>query len=411
MRLDRPATSRLVSLALALLLLVPTLALAKKKDQGILNGRVLNQAEEPLTEVAITVSGNGFEQTVTSDSKGEFSFEIQNASGTYTISFAKEGYANFSTELEISPENQLNLDFRLLDAAAGRKQDAIKVYNQGADAFAKGDKATAKTAFVRATELDPGLAEPYLGLADIYLGEEQFAKAAEAAERFLALRPEETEVRRMAYEAWLGVGNEAKVAEYRDLLAQEEGLGSQLAIQVFNEGALATQSGALDQAVEKFNKALELDPKLKEAWAALSTVYYNQAKYDEALAATEKSLELDPTNVSSLRMRYLILDVRADYEALPAALDAYAAADPKGAADALYQRADMDFRDNQTERARTALEKVIELAPEHARAYYTLGLIYASSDTSKAKELLQKFITMAPDDPEVPAAKEMMSYF
>ena len=89
----------------------------------------------------------------------------------------------------------------------------------------------------------------------------------------------------------------------------------------------------------------------------------------------------------------------------------YIELDRAAAADLLYQRADLDFRDNQPELARAALLKVLELDPDMARAHYTLGKVYASTDTAKAKEHLQKFIELAPEDPEVETAKAMISYF
>jgi len=408
----RRPLAAILAFALLLLLQAPQ-ATARKKGKeakGILNGRVLNQAEETLAGVKITVHGKNFEQGLTSDDKGAFSVEIANASGTYAVRLEKGGYATFDAELELGIDEEMNLDFHLLDAATGRKQDAIRVYNQGAKAFSQGDKAKAKEAFLEAAALDSQLAEPYLGLTEIYLSEELYQEAAAAAEKYLTFKPDEERVRKMAYQAYLKLGNEEKVNAYRARMADSD-LAPDLAVQVYNEGALASQAGDLAKAVEKFRASLGLNPEFKEAWAALSTVYYNQEDFASSLAAAEKVLGLDPVNAQGLRMRYISHDARNDVEQLPAALDAYAAVDPKGAAQILYQRADFDFRDGLVEPAQKALLKVLELDPDMARAYYTLGLIYASSDTAKAKKHLLKFIEMAPDDPEVATAKEMASYF
>ena len=388
-------------------------ATAKKKHtgpKGVINGRVLTQAEEIIPGVSVTVQGSNFEEQLTTDEQGTFSVEIPNASGTYKVHFEKDGYAPFEVSLELSVDETQNLDFRLLDAVTGRKQDAIRIYNQGAQAFSDGDKARAKEIFLEATALNPELAEPLLGLTDIYLGENDYAKAAEVAEKYLALKPEDENVRQMAYQAYLALGNEEKVNEYRERMAGTD-MASGLAVQVFNEGALASQSGDLAKAAEKFLAALELNPKLKEAWSALSVVYYNQQNFKGALEAAEKTLELDPADQQGLRMRYIALDALNDQGRLAEALDAYAAVNPKGAAQILYQRADFDFRDGLNDAAQKALLRVLELDPEMARAHYTLGLTYASTNTAKAKEHLLKFIEMAPDDPEVTTAQEMVDYF
>ncbi len=44
-----------------------------------------------------------------------------------------------------------------------------------------------------------------------------------------------------------------------------------------------------------------------------------------------------------------------------------------------------------------------------ARAHYTLGLIYSSTDQAKAKYHFQKFVEMAPNDLEAASAKEMLN--
>lgn len=403
----------ILACSLLLLLQAPDAAARKKKSKepkAILNGRVLNQAEEALAEVKVKVRGNDFEEELTTDQEGTFSLEIINAAGTYVVGLKKSGYAPFDAEVELAVDEETNIDFRLLDAATGRTQDAVRAYNQGATAFSKGDMAKAKEAFLKASAFDSRLAEPYLGLADIYLSEELYAEAAAAAENYLAIKPDEERVRKMAYQAYLKLGNEEKVNEYRARMANTD-MAADLAVQVYNEGALASQAGDLSKAVEKFRAALELNPSFKEAWAALATVYYNQEDFSAAVTASEKVLELDPDNVQGLRMRYISYDALNDMEQLPTAFDAYAAVDPKGAAHILYQRADFDFRDGLLEPAQKALLKVLELDPEMARAYYTLGLTYASTDTAKAKQNLLRFIEMAPDDPEVATAKEMAAYF
>ena len=135
------------------------------------------------------------------------------------------------------------------------------------------------------------------------------------------------------------------------------------------------------------------------------------SRFDEALASVEKLIAAKPDHASGQRLRFLIQEGRGDRQGSDAAMASYMTVDPKGAADLLYKRADLDFRAGENALAQAALLKVLELDPEMARAHYTLGKIYASTDTHKAKEHLRKFIEMAPDDPEVASAKEMISYF
>ena len=406
-----------VLLLLTLGLGVGSPAFAKKKKKGkdpeaVINGRVMNQAEEVLRDVQVMVrsQAGGFETTASTNKKGEFEIHVPKPDGNYLVHLAKEGYADFEAEILLTENEIQNIDFKLLDASVGRQQDAIGAYNDGAAAYSAGDMAKAKAGFLEASELNPELPEPYLGLADIYLDEGAAAEAAAAVDRYLTLRPGDERALRLAFDAYRELGNQEKVAELQAQLA-ETGMASGLAVTVFNEGAHATQAGDLDLAITKFREALSLNPELVQAHAALATVFYNLERYDEALAAADAVIAIEPSHLQGLRMRYLVHDALDRQTELMASFDAYSKVDPEGAADVLYQRADLDFRDGQTDRAQAALLKILELFPEMARAHYTLGLTYASSDTAKARVHLERFIELAPDDPEVAAAKEMMSYF
>jgi len=49
-----------------------------------------------------------------------------------------------------------------------------------------------------------------------------------------------------------------------------------------------------DEAIAKFQKAIELDPKLALAYNNWGSVLDNKGKYDEAIAKFRKAIELDP---------------------------------------------------------------------------------------------------------------------
>lgn len=399
--------------ALVLTLLAPPGAAAKKKKEtSALSGVVENRAGEPLVDVRVTLnaaSGSEFTGTAKTDKNGEFSVEVP-AEGSYLLRLEKEGYAPLekTTFLVLGEEHLVQV--QMLNAAEDRRNEAVRAYNEGAKAYQAKDMATAKERFLAATAGDPSIAEPFLVLADIYLVEGAHREAADAAEKYLALKPGDQKGQMLAYEAYQKLGDQAKVDELRAALGKTDA-APQLAIQTFNEGAIANQEGDLDKAIEKFQSALGLDPDLAEAHAALAAIYYNQERYDEALAGVEKALALNPEHVTSHRVRFLILDAKGDRASADKAMASYVAVDSKGAVGLLYKRADLDFRDGQPQLARAGLLKVLELDPDMARAHYTLGLIYASDDTAKAKEHFEKFIELAPDDPEVATAKEMMSYF
>lgn len=408
--------TRYLAAALLLLLAAPADLEAKKKKKkkpeiAVLSGVVTSQAAEVLAGVAVTVSQveTGFYADAVTDKKGEFSIEIPGG-GDVLLRLSKEGYAAREDLLPLTLGEQHNVTIELLDAAAGRRSEAIKAYNAGAEAYQAKDLAAARQHFLAATTADPSLAEPYLVLADIYIVEKTYDQAAVAAEKFLELKPGDQKGQMLAYEAYSKLGNQAKVDELIAVLGKTDA-APKLAIEVYNAGAIADQQGDVETAIAKFRGALELNPEMTQAHAGLATVYYRAGRLDEALASVEKLLAAKPEHAQGHRLHFLIQEGRGDRQASDAAMTGYIGVDPKGASDLLYKRADLDFRGGEVDLARAAFHKVLELDPEMARAHYALGKIYASTDTAKAKHHLQTFIDMAPDDPEVSSAKSMLSYF
>ncbi len=408
----------IVAAVLAVLLAAPADLQAKTKKKkkkqaeiAVFAGTVMNQADEVLAGVAVNVSleAADFSVDAVTDKQGEFRVEAP-AEGEYQLKLVKEGYATFENLVFLALGEQQAVQIKLLDAAAGRRSEAVKAYNAGAEAYRGRDLAAARQHFQTATAADPSLPEPYLVLADIHIVENAYAAAAAAAEKFLELKPGDQKGQMLAYEAYSKLGNQAKVEELIAVLGKTDA-APKLAIEVYNAGALADQQGDVETAITKFRGALELNPEMIEAHAGLATVYYRAERLDEALASVEKLLAAKADHANGHRLHFLIQDGRGDRQASDAAMAAYIGVDPKGASSLLYKRADLDFRAGEIDVARAAFHKVLELDPENARAHYSLGKIYASTDTGKAKEHLGKFIEMAPDDPEVESAKAMLSYF
>jgi len=123
-------------------------------------------------------------------------------------------------------------------------------------------------------------------------------------------------------------------------------------------------------AVEDLKKAIELDPKLAEAYVSLGRAYFQMNMTDEATAEFEKAVQVDPNNLRA--HIYLAQD--------------YAQA---GKNDKVIEH----------------LSKAAELDNSNPQILKELGgmlLKYGNeSDESKAREVLEKAVKMLPDDPEV----------
>lgn len=374
--------------------------------------------QEPIEDARVTVrakTADGSDSPVlgedTTDRKGRFEIELDDpAPGDYIVRFEAEGWSPLEGDMRVE-EGSLGqeVNVELVDAEAGQRQKAIDLYNEAATFHSAQDLDAALPKFEAAAEADPTLAPAWLAIADVRLRVGDTEGAIEAIERFRALEPEDEQGLRVAFEVYRQAGDREKAEGLAEQLGGED-MSKDLAIGIYNEGAVASQKGDYETALAKFREAAELDPTLAEAYAGIASILYNQEDLAGALAAAEKTLEIDPEHVRGRRMRFLAYDAQGDTAKIWETWEAYKEVDPDGATELLYNRAKLEFEAGNNPFARAALEKVLAVDPDHPRAHYTLGLTYTSDDPAKAREHLQKFIALAPDDPEVPTAKEILSY-
>jgi len=76
------------------------------------------------------------------------------------------------------------------------------------------------------------------------------------------------------------------------------------AVSAYNAGVDLYNTKDMDAAEAKFLEALEHDPELHQAWAALSKIYIKQEQYQKAVDATEKAIALGSTDEDVWRARW-----------------------------------------------------------------------------------------------------------
>ncbi len=127
---------------------------------------------------------------------------------------------------------------------------------------------------------------------------------------------------------------------------------------LLNKGVSAFKNAQFDQAVESFKQAKELDPDLINARLYLATAYAsqyipgapseeNQNHGNQAIAEYKSVLEKDPNNLSAI----------------------------DGLASIEYQMAGQPFDPKKFEESKMYHEKHIQLKPDDAAPYYSVGVI------------------------------------
>jgi len=243
---------------------------------------------------------------------------------------------------DVRTENDRRMDVHL---------KLVDIYIKKADRYKKAGKKDEEEKYVletikhyeQITNLEPDAKKWYnLGLLYEREGKNKAIKAVRAYEQAIQLKPDYALAyfRRGNFMLYYKVGN-VKVLMYKP-----------------------------EVAIEDLKKAIELDPKLAEAYVSLGRAYFQMNLTDEATAEFEKAVLVDPNNLRA--HIYLAQD---------------------------YAQA------GKNNKVIEHLSKAAELDNSNPQILKELGgmlLKYGNeSDESKAREILGKAVKMLPDDPEV----------
>lgn len=111
----------------------------------------------------------------------------------------------------------------------------------------------------------------------------------------------------------------------------------------YNRGNTYYFQGFIDKAIIDFNKTIELNPKLAEAFCSRGTCYYNKELFDKAIQDYSKAIEINPHYDTAYYNRGNIYSFQC-----------------------LYNNANSDY------------SAVIELNPQYAEAYLNRGNNYSA---------------------------------
>jgi TolB-like protein/DNA-binding winged helix-turn-helix (wHTH) protein/Tfp pilus assembly protein PilF len=177
--------------------------------------------------------------------------------------------------------------------------DVALLYFKGSYLLSRMDARQAVDAFQQATDLDPGSAESWAGLADalhtmgVQGHDEAFDRAKEAAKKALEIDPSQAQALMVLGAISFGFDwNPAQSEQYfRDAIASRPNYA--MAHALF--ATTLAHSGKIDDAFREINLATSLDrvsvPIQSFAWH----VYFCARRYDEALRVIQQANELDPT--------------------------------------------------------------------------------------------------------------------
>lgn len=239
--------------------------------------------------------------------------------------------------------------------------------------------------------------EIYFELGGVYENLKDWARAADAYERFINLKPEVTwvgffrlglcRIELKQYDRAIIAFKEAEVAKPDDLK-----------VKIMMADAYE-KSGQLEQAEEIYYKMASLNPKEAKSYFMQAVRMYDAAgQYDKAVVPVSKIIELEPQNHENyfnLGLMYF------KFQKFSEAIDAFKkslAVKPDNAY-AWFQVGSAYFQQSKYKEAIEAYKKYVELSPEDPSGWLSIGVSYMYiKNYESALEPLKKCLELKSDN-------------
>lgn len=211
---------------------------------------------------------------------------------------------------------------------------AQKKFRNGVEALIRNDLKTAESAFREAARLDPRLAAPLLGLADVAVKQRNFQEAEKWLKQASSIEPNSDQVQ-VGWARYYRIQNNPGAAEkaLRKALELKQSAPAYLELgdlylanptkrrdaQAFFEKAAAlapdnpfaryslavalAANGQVDRAMQEFERVSQIIPDDPEPWRSIGRLHAERKQYDKAISAFDRGLKIQPGNVLLLEDR------------------------------------------------------------------------------------------------------------
>ncbi|MFW6215508.1 MAG: tetratricopeptide repeat protein [Alkalispirochaetaceae bacterium] len=164
-------------------------------------------------------------------------------------------------------------------------------------------------------------------------------------------------------------------------------------------GNIDYSRGNLDEAVEQYNAAVELNPEYGNAYYKLGVCYYRMGQLDKALDAFRKVVEIKDQShaMASYFVGLIELFLGRDRQA-GEAFEIFHEMSPESRI-ANFYLAQMKIRQKEFREAKELLEELLEATPGFAEVHYMLGVThYGLHNNTEAVRCFQKALEINPED-------------
>ena len=146
-------------------------------------------------------------------------------------------------------------------------------------------------------------------------------------------------------------------------------------IQYLERGKEFLNNGQLDEALNEFKKAIEIEPNLADAHNGLGVVYFNQGNLDAAITEYKEAIRIKPDYAKAHNNFGVVYFNQGNLDAATAEYKEAIRIKPDYA-DAHYSLGLVYFNQGKLDDATAEYKEAIRIKPDYANAHYNLGLVY-----------------------------------
>jgi len=164
----------------------------------------------------------------------------------------------------------------------------------------------------------------------------------------------------------------------------------------FNKGGALGDLGRHDEALEMFDKAIEINPQFDKAYYNKGLALGNLGRCEEAIEMFDKTIEINPQDAKAYYNKGVILGKLGRHEEAIEMFDNAIEIDPQNVSAYLNKGSALGDLGRQEE-AIAIYDKAIEINPQDADVYYNKGV--ALGDLGRYKEAIEMFDKAIEIDP------------
>jgi len=287
--------------------------------------------------------------------------------------------------------------------------------------------AVAATAFAQSTMIKGKVVDvkgqPMVGIAiaiEVVGGTRKLSTKTDKRGEFIQLLTESGQYRITATDAKVGTAqtelrvslgrvSEANMVLAASTAANNDAKAAELK-KAFEEGVAASRGGNHDEAIARFQAALALSPNCFDCLYNIGVAYLAKKDDKQAEESWKKSLELKADYAEALNALSTLYNNQKRFDEASAMGAKAAAAGGGGGADATFNQGIILWNQGKIAEAKAKFEETIKTNPTHADAHYQLGMaLLNEGKLPEAVGAFESYVKLDPNGQYATQAKGMIA--